>query len=140
MRVGREGMAAPGITGMMKFYSYRNRRRVHRVYLRTDVSCRDPFGRSHEGLIGNLGEGGVFVHAPAPFPIGSRIRIALRLDHPDAPHPIVASGVVTWVRRHGADRVPGYGVRFTEMDEAHRDWLRERLDQQREASLRLWSN
>ncbi len=52
---------------------------------------------------------------------------------------VVASGVVTWVRRHGDDRLPGYGVRFTKIDEAHQECLRALLTRRREASLRLWS-
>jgi uncharacterized protein (TIGR02266 family) len=123
----------------MGIYSYRNRRRAHRVYLRTEISCCDLLGRRHEGVLGNLGEGGLFIHAPAPFSAGSRIRLAFHLDQSDSPGPVEASGVVTWIRRYGEDRLPGFGVRFTEIDPKHQQCVRELLARRREASLRLWS-
>lgn len=113
-------------------------RRTHRIYLRTGVLLRDPRGRSHEGLVGNLGDGGIFIHAPAPFPSGSRLRVFIDLRTPEGGGPIEAEGQVTWVRRQGDRRLPGYGVRFTEIDPADRDWIRRLLERRAAESRRLW--
>jgi uncharacterized protein (TIGR02266 family) len=99
----------------------RNQRAARRVYLRTGIAYRDPRGRAHEGMVGNLGGGGLFVHAPAPYSAGSRLLIAFALAGPGGEETIEASGEVAWVRRSGEGRLPGFGVRFTHMAPSQRD-------------------
>jgi uncharacterized protein (TIGR02266 family) len=115
-----------------------HRRSAHRVYLRTGVLLRDLRGRTQEGVTGNLGEGGIFVHAPAPFPSGSRLRIRIDLGAAEGGGPVELEGRVTWVRRQGDRRLPGYGVRFTQIDPADRDRIRRLLDMRAVESRRLW--
>jgi len=115
-----------------------SRRGARRVYLRTRVILRDPSGYSQVGAVGNLGDGGIFVHAPAPFPSGSRLRISIDLGAAKDDGPIEAEGRVAWVRRQGDRKLPGYGVRFTEIDSADRDRIRKLLEDRAEASRRLW--
>ncbi len=101
-------MAAP--------YAHRNRRSGDRVYLRTRVACMARAGDAYDGAVGNLGEGGLFVHAPAPYGAGTRLELAFRLSTPTAVRTLRARGEVVWVRRAGAGRLHGFGVRFTEIE------------------------
>lgn len=96
-------------------YANRNRRAGHRVYLRTEIACMEARGASHEGAIGNLGDGGIFIHAPAPYPAGTRLALAFKLRSEAGARTLRARGEVVWVRRAGGDRLPGFGVRFTEI-------------------------
>ena len=73
---------------------------------------------SHEGALGNLGEGGIFIHAPAPYPAGTRLALRFRLRSPEGGRTLRARGEVVWVRRAGGARLAGFGVRFTEIDPA----------------------
>jgi len=116
-------------------YAHRNRRSGQRVYLRTQIACLEPGGPSHEGALGNLGEGGIFIHAPAPYPAGTRLSLAFKLQLGGESRTLRARGEVVWVRRAGGDRLAGFGVRFTEIasDEArliHR-LLGRRLEERR---------
>lgn len=115
-----------------------SRRGARRVYLRTRVILRDPSGYSQVGAVGNLGDGGIFIHAPAPFPSGSRLRMSIDLGAAQDGGPIEAEGRVAWVRRQGDRRLPGYGVRFTEIHSADLDRIRKLLDERAAASRRLW--
>jgi hypothetical protein len=49
-------------------------------------------------------------------------------------------GLVTWVRWLGDRRLPGYGIRFTQIDPADRDRIRRLLDMRAAESRRLWMN
>ena len=104
----------------------RDQRGARRVYLRTGIAYRDPRGHAHQGTVGNLGDGGLFVHAPAPFSAGCRLLIAFALTGPGGEETIEASGEVAWVRRSGKGKLPGFGVRFTQMAVPQRDRI-ERL-------------
>ena len=115
-----------------------NRRSNHRVYLRTEVTVCDPRGRSHAGLLGNLGDGGIFIHAPAPFPSGTRLRAFFDLGSAGEGGPVEAEGQVAWVRLQGERRLPGYAVRFTGIKFADRNRIRKLLDKRAAASRRLW--
>ena len=96
-------------------YAYRNRREGHRVYLRTEIAFKEPRGGSHGAALGNLGPGGIFIHAPAPYGAGTRLALRFKLLISGEPRSIAAQGEVAWIRRTGDDRLPGFGVRFTEM-------------------------
>lgn len=97
-------------------YSNRNRRTGRRVYLRTQIDCLDSGGSTYEGALGNLGEGGVFIHAPAPYPPGTRLAMRFELRLGGSARTLHATGEVVWVRRAQGDRLPGFGVRFTGME------------------------
>ncbi len=97
-------------------YAYRNRRGGHRVYLRTEVACIEPRGGSHAAALGNLGSGGIFIHAPAPYGAGTRLILRFRLLISGEPRNIEALGQVAWIRRMGGKRLPGFGVRFTQVE------------------------
>ena len=96
-------------------YAYRNRREGHRVYLRTEIACSEPRGRSHAAALGNLGPGGIFIHAPAPYGAGTRLALRFKLLISGEPRRIEALGEVAWIRRTGGERLPGFGVRFTQI-------------------------
>jgi len=115
-----------------------NRRSHHRVYLRTDVTLCDPRGRSHAGLLGNLGDGGIFIHAPSPFPSGTRLRAFFDLSSAGEGGPVQAEGRVAWVRLQGERRLPGFAIRFTGIEPADRNRIRKLLEERAAASRRLW--
>lgn len=100
-------------------YAYRNRRDGHRVYLRTEVTCADSRGGAREAALGNLGPRGIFIHAPAPWPAGTRLALKFRLMGSEKPEIIEAAGEVVWVRRREGGGLPGFGVRFTGIGDAH---------------------
>jgi len=115
-----------------------SRRGAPRLYLRAGVLLRDPRGRTQSGVLGNLGDGGIFVHAPAPFPSGSRLRVSIDLAAAGEGGPLEAEGRVAWVRRQGDRRLPGYGVRFTDIHAGARDRIRDLLDMRAATTRRLW--
>jgi uncharacterized protein (TIGR02266 family) len=121
----------------MSIYAHHNRRRTHRVYLRTRVDCRPPRGAVHEGALGNLGGGGLFVHAPAPFPVGTRLNLAFRVEGAETVGTVRASGQIVWVRRRGGDRPPGFGIRFTEIAPTHAEAIVRFLKRRLETSRRV---
>jgi uncharacterized protein (TIGR02266 family) len=121
----------------MPSYAHQNRRRTHRVYLRTPIDCRAPRGTAHEGALGNLGGGGLFVHAPAPYPVGTRLSLAFRVAGDEPARTVRASGEIVWVRRHGTDRLPGFGIRFTKIAPAHAAAIGRFLDRRLETSRSL---
>ncbi len=121
----------------MPIYAHQNRRRTHRVYLRIRVDCRAPRGTAYEGSLGNLGGGGLFVHAPAPFPVGTRLNVAFQVEGAEPGCTVRAGGEIVWVRRHGDDRLPGFGIRFTEMAPAHAEAIGRFLDRRLETSRSL---
>lgn len=96
-------------------YAYRNRREGHRVYLRTEIACIERRSGSHTAALGNLGSGGIFIHAPAPYGAGTRLALRFKLLISGEPRSIAAMGEVAWIRRTGGERLPGFGVRFTRM-------------------------
>jgi Tfp pilus assembly protein PilZ len=118
----------------LRIYAHQNRRRSHRVYLRTRIDCRASRGQAHAGSLGNLGGGGLFIHAPAPYPVGTRLRLAFRVGDAGAARAI---GEIVWIRRHGADRLPGFGIRFAEIAPAHARAIGRFLERRLDASRRL---
>ena len=97
-------------------YAYRNRREGHRVYLRTEIACNEPRGGSYEAALGNLGPGGIFIHAPAPYGAGTRLALRFKLLISGEKRIIEALGEVAWNRRTDGNRLPGFGVRFTQIE------------------------
>lgn len=68
-----------------------------------------------DGVTSNIGVGGAFILNAEPFPVGTRMRIKLRV--PTAELPIAVEGEVRWVitkeqNEHGA----GMGVKFYGLD------------------------
>ena len=118
-------------------YAYRNRRDGHRVYLRTEVTCLDSRGGSRAAALGNLGPHGVFIHAPAPWPAGTRLALNFRLMGMGAPGIIEAAGEVVWVRRREGGGLPGFGVRFTGIGDADARAIRSLLEKRRARSQSL---
>ena len=119
---------------------HQNRRRSHRVYLRTRIACLETGGVDYEGAVGNLAAGGVFVHAPAPYPVGTRLRVAFYLNGIDSTHSVEARGEVAWVRRHHETRLTGFGIRFVALPEPLAMAIQALLDRRQEASRALLLN
>lgn len=62
------------------------------------------------GRVGNLGEGGLFVHTGTPFTQGARARV--RLKDLGTGGEVQAHATVVWSRRTGASFPAGMGLRF----------------------------
>jgi uncharacterized protein (TIGR02266 family) len=67
------------------------------------------------GRVGNLGEGGLFVHTGTPFEQGSSARIRLKNLGNDGE--VQARATVVWSRRSGTSFPAGMGLRFDSSDE-----------------------
>lgn len=88
--------------------------------VRATVSVR---GDVQEGACRNLSAGGAFIHMDEPLPVGTEVRLELKLEpiHRTA-H---ADGVVVWTRPRMPDPKfpPGVGVRFTELTDESRELI-----------------
>lgn len=90
-------------------------RRIHKRYvLRVKVDLRGLNGFT-SGTTENLSRGGLFVATNAPHPMGSRIKLVLRLLH--AP-PMELTGEVRWIRPAGAGGAAGMGIQLEGMTDA----------------------
>jgi uncharacterized protein (TIGR02266 family) len=67
------------------------------------------------GRVGNLGEGGLFVHTGTPFAQGARARV--RLKDLGTGGEVQAQATVVWARRPGASFPAGMGLKFEPSDE-----------------------
>ena len=71
----------------------------------------------------DLSEGGIFVAAKCPQPLGTRLEFQFTL--PDSRQLIEATGEVQWVREagdepvEGAPDAPGMGIRFIDLPDEH---------------------
>jgi len=71
----------------------------------------------------DLSDGGIFVAAKCPQPLGTRLEFLFTL--PDSNEPIKTTGEVQWVRQaedkveEGAPDTPGMGIRFIGLPREH---------------------
>jgi len=93
----------------------------------------------------DISEGGIFISAHRPQPVGARLRFQLTL--PDSQEPITALGEVQWVTatmelpafHPGVDmsksRPSGMGLQFLELSEGDSDRIKRFLSEQRAAAV-----
>jgi len=77
------------------------------------------------GRVGNLGEGGLFVHTGTPLPQGTSAR--LRLKNEGTGGEVRAAAKVVWSRRHGGQFPVGMGLKFEPWDEGLAEEIRRLL-------------
>lgn len=87
------------------------RRRSVRVPTRLDCSF-ESFGTFEAALITNLSSGGLFIATRCPLPIGSELRLRIRIDHTDAEVEIQGVVVSHNIGPASATDSSGMGVRF----------------------------
>ena len=66
------------------------------------------------GRVGNLGEGGLFVHTGTPFDMGARAKV--RLKDLGGGGEVEAKATVVWNRQSGTHFPAGMGLRFEPED------------------------
>jgi uncharacterized protein (TIGR02266 family) len=96
----------------------RDKRRHLRVPLSATVKVESARGVRHF-TTKNISAGGVFLLADDPLPEEARISLEVYLS--GSPVPIRAQGEVVWIQRHPP---AGFAVRFLEISEQARDYLR----------------
>lgn len=89
-----------------------------RIFQRTDVQIEISLGSDHNFYMGfteNISEGGLFVATHSLREVGSEMSIELTL--PGIEEPIVARGIVRWLRLYneGSDSPPGMGLQFVDL-------------------------
>jgi uncharacterized protein (TIGR02266 family) len=89
-----------------------------RIFQRTDVQIEISLGSDHNFYMGfteNISEGGLFVATHSLREVGSEMSIELTL--PGIEEPIVARGIVRWLRlfNEGSDSPPGMGLQFIDL-------------------------
>ncbi len=69
----------------------------------------------------NISQGGIFINARKPLPVGTRVDVLVQL--PGAPAPCALVGRVTRVVEPAADatQAPGMGIEFTGIDREQRE-------------------
>jgi len=106
--------------------TWEDRRATPRRLVVTRVELRDG-DRAAVGITEDISEGGLFVASFDVRPVGTVLEVALTL--PGHEDPIVARAEVVRVRDNRAavaERIPGMGMRFVDLDDAAR------------ASIRAW--
>jgi uncharacterized protein (TIGR02266 family) len=77
------------------------------------------------GRVGNLSEGGLFVHTGTPFDAG--MRAGVRLKDEGTGGELAASVMVVWSRELGDGQPAGMGMKFEPFDERLAQSIRELL-------------
>ena len=79
----------------------------------------------------NLSQGGMFINARNPLPVGTTVRIILQL--PGAPVPFEVRGRVTRVQEfdNPTNQVPGMAVQFVDVTDELRDRIQRFVEQLR---------
>jgi uncharacterized protein (TIGR02266 family) len=92
--------------------------RIHPRYpLRIRIDLVGPHGFV-KATTENLSTGGLFVATKAPYPVGSRVDLVLRILH--AP-PMELGGEVRWVRDAAGGIPAGMGIRLHGLSTAQRE-------------------
>lgn len=81
------------------------------------------------GLTDNISEGGLFVATHELLPVGSELDLEFQLPEDD--EPISVRAQVRWhrpVSQASADRMPGFGARFVDLDDSDRERLEDFVD------------
>jgi len=98
------------------------RRAYPRRVCRMSVRLRDA-KELEEYLIKDLGEGGVFVETFYPSRVGSKVELEFLVE--GGKSPLLVRGEVVWVRNPWESPSPGMGIKFLEVSEEARRWMRE---------------
>lgn len=101
------------------------RRRHSRRICRLSVRLKDP-RELKENLIKDLGEGGVFVETFYPSRVGSKVDLEFHME--GGKNPLLVRGEVVWVRNPWESGTPGMGIRFLEISEEARRWIRDLVE------------
>lgn len=92
-----------------------DRRKHARAPLRVDIDLRSG-ANFYSPTTRDLSEGGLFVHGPAPAPIGQSIHLHLSL----LGKKYEVAGEVAWILEDEAGDPTGFGVRFVHLPRAAR--------------------
>jgi type IV pilus assembly protein PilZ len=88
--------------------------------VRVPVSLRvgfESYGQIGESLMTNLSRGGLFVDTDTPLPIGTPIRLRVRIEESDREIELTGEVVSTNMGAKTGRDVHGMGVRFSKMDD-----------------------
>lgn len=77
------------------------------------------------GRVGNLGEGGLFLHTGTPLQAGARAR--LRMKDRVGMESLETFATVVWVRGQHGHFPAGMGLKFESMDERNQQVVREMI-------------
>ena len=99
-----------------------NKRRATRLNHEIPVAYRS-VGSFLTDWATNISQGGLFINTRKPLPVGTTVKILVQL--PGTSFPFQLAGRVTRVTEldNRANRVPGMGVEFTDVDESKRHEL-----------------
>ena len=98
------------------------RRNAVRYEVHAWVDMDDGHAHPHQ-LVHNLSLGGVCLQTDAVEEVGAGVDLKITFPDLDGAH-LEVRGTVVWVNRHPPVEL---GIRFSELDEAHRETLREYL-------------
>lgn len=100
-------------------------RRTLRIPLPVEILLQEEKVGRFLGYVASVSECGAFIQCSRPRPVGTSLRVLLRL--PGAPLSGVRCwGVIVWTRGYGGAEGPsqGMGLRFTGMEESSLNFLR----------------
>lgn len=91
-------------------------RREPRVNAAVQLRYADHEGKEHEGMAGTIGGGGLFLESQSLYPVGTALRLEIKLPH-HLDSPVRATGEVVWTRAKMERAVlfPGMGIKFSEI-------------------------
>lgn len=107
-----------------------DRRTAPRVPLETEIRIFYPdLRRLADEICRDVSVGGMFIESAAPLAVGTRLRFELSLPA-RRPRVVHGEGEVVWRRPPGGDpaRLPGYGVRFVDLDPRFRELIFRTVD------------
>lgn len=104
------------------------RRSVQRFSIDTEIGFQSE-SNFYTGFTEDISEGGLFLASYDCRPVGSLLYISFTLPDGEL---VSAEGMVRWIREYNRatpDLMPGMGVQFTSLAEAHRDGINRFLTQ-----------
>jgi uncharacterized protein (TIGR02266 family) len=108
----------------------------HKVYVQITSVAGDKVDK--QAISGNLSREGLFVATPTIVPVGTEIEVRFRLPNSDT-H-IVAVAEVAWTngeKDFDDGKVPGYGVKFVELNDESQTELDAYMDHFEQAGHEL---
>jgi type IV pilus assembly protein PilZ len=97
-------------------------RREPRVNAAVQLKYADEEGKEYEGLAGTISGGGLFLESHSLYPVGTSLRLEIKLPHhPD--FPVCAAGEVVWTRpkMERAVLFPGMGIKFSQISDEDKE-------------------
>ena len=73
----------------------------------------------------NISEGGIFIKTDTPLPIGSKVRLQISLVHQSLTYIDAKGEVVHAIEKASRGKEKGMGIRFIEMCEESKEFLRD---------------